>query len=133
MTNTGRFIILGLAIAVSSCAGKKAESSPSLPPQHEGLVTAMAKMGNLATDPFAQMSFEFEGNPSKQEIQEKLDKVFMLYSLEPNKDNRSSAGRVLVALRKEHGHSEMAILDKMLGSDAGGTFEDAAAKFSAGM
>ena len=93
----------------------------------------MAKMGKLATDPIAQMSLEFEGNPPQDQIREKLDKALVLYSLEANNEIRANAGRVLVELRKEHGHSEMAILEKMLSSPAEGKFEDAAAKISAGM
>lgn len=131
MRNTTRFLILALALAVLAGCGSS-EPAKKAEPQG-GLVTAAAKMANLATDPFAQMSFEFEGNPPKEQLQEKVDKVLMMYSLEANNDNRSMAGRTLVALRKEHGHSEMSILDKMLSSPAEGKFEEAAAKIDAAM
>src|SRR6185295_12572437 len=116
---------------VAACSGSKPKPAAAEP--LGGMVSAMAKMGNLATDPFAQMSFTFEGNPSKDAIQGKLDKTLMMYGLDLNDNNRSNAGRTLVALRKEHGHSEMAILDKMLSSPAEGKFEDAAAKIAAAM
>ena len=134
MRNTARVLILALALAVGAgCSGSKPQPAANQPQPQGGMISAMAKMGNLATDPIAQMSFEFEGNPPKEQIQEKVDKVLMMYGLETNNNNRSSAGRSLVALRKEHGHSEMAILDKMLTSPAEGNFEDAAAKISAAM
>ena len=136
MRNTAQLLILSLAIAavvaLTACSSKP-EPAAAQPQPLGGMVTAMAKMGNLATDPFTQMSFSFEGHPSNEEIQGKLDKALMLYGLDMTFENRSSAGRTLVALRKEHGHSEMAILDKMLSSPAEGKFEDAAAKISAAM
>ena len=126
------FSVVLIAISViAGCGGSKPEAPKQA--SQGGMVGAMAKMGNLATDPLAQMSFEFEGNPPKEEIQEKVDKVLMMYGMDASNPNRSTAGRTLVALRKEHGHSEMAILDKMLSTPAEGKFEDAAAKIAAAM
>ena len=128
MRNSVRFLILSLALLAAACSGNK----PPEKKEPSGLA-AMAKMANLAVDPLAQMSFEFAGNPSKEEIGQVLDKVLEMYGIEANNENRSSAGRVLVALRKEHGHSEMEILTKMADSPAEGKFEEAAAKISAAM
>ena len=130
MTNTTRFLILAIAVVIAGCGSS--EPAKKAEPQG-GMITAAAKMANLATDPIAQMSFEFEGNPPKEQIQEKVDKALMMYGLEANNDNRSMAGRTLVMLRKTHGHSEMSILDKMLASAAEGKFEEAAEKIDAAM
>ena len=130
MTNTTRFLILAIAVVIAGCGSS--EPAKKAEPQG-GMITAAAKMANLATDPIAQMSFEFEGNPPKEQIREKVDKALMMYGLEANNDNRSMAGRTLVMLRKTHGHSEMSILDKMLASPAEGKFEEAAEKIDAAM
>jgi hypothetical protein len=127
-------LLFSITLMVVGCGGKQPAPSPNQEqPTPGSAVTAIAKMGNLATDPFGQMSFEFEGNPPKEEIQEKLDKVLAMYHLELNNNNRGQAGRTLIALRKEHGHSEMSILDKMLNSPAEGTFEEASRRISAEM
>ena len=135
MRKTARLLVLSLSLAViAGCGGSKPSPGSSQSQQKApSAITAMAKMANIVADPIAQMSLEFDGNPSKDKIREKIDKALMMYGLEANNDNRSSAGRVLVELRKEHGHSEMAILEKMLNSPAEGKFEDAAAKISAAM
>ena len=127
-------LLFALAFLVTSCNSNQT-STPSKQPQPSpgSAITAIAKMGNLATDPIAQMSFEFDGNPPKEEIREKIDKVLGMYKLDANNENRSNAGRTLVALRKEQGHSEMSILDKMLSSPAEGKFDEAAARISAAM
>ena len=125
-------LVVFVGCFVMSCSNQT--STPSKPQGTPGsAITAMAKMANLATDPLAQMSFEFDGNPSKDEIGEKLDKVLTMYKLELTNENRGSAGRTLVALRKEHGHSEMSILDKMLSSAVEGEFNESAARISAAM
>ena len=127
-------LIFPITFVIAGCSGKEPTSSPSQSqPTPGSAITAIAKMGNLATDPVAQMSFEFDGNPSKEEIQEKVDKALAMYHLEANNQNRGNAGRILVALRKEYGHSEMSILDKMLGSPAEGSFDEASAKIAAAM
>src|SRR6266567_3847305 len=103
-------LVFAITFFVAGCSGKEPASSPSQSqPTPGSAITAIAKIGNLATDPVAQMSFEFDGNPSKEDIREKVDKALAMYHLEANDQNRSSAGRTLVALRKEHGHSEMSI------------------------
>jgi hypothetical protein len=81
-------------------------------------VTAIAELGKFATDAFAQMSFAFDGNPTPVEIQDRMDCVLPMYGLETNNDNRNQAGRTLVGLRKEHGRSEMEIMDTMLATPA---------------
>ena len=133
MVKIARFVILPIAFVLAvSCSGSK--PAPEAKPEPQGgMVSAMAKMGKVITDPIAQMSLEFEGNPPQDQIREELDKTLVMYMLEPNNQNRANAGRVLVTLRKETGHSEMAILEKMLNSPAEGKFEDAAAKTAAAM
>lgn len=132
MRKYAALIVVAFVLCVS-CGGNKPAATPATS-QPGSAVSAVAKMGNLATDPFAQMSFTFEGNPPKEQIQEKLDKVLAIYGVETTDENRSQAGRTLTALRKEHGHSEMAILDKMLSSSANGQkFDDAATRIAAEM
>ena len=127
-------LVFAITFLLAGCGGKEPASKPNQPePTPGSAITAIAKMGNLATDPLAQMSFEFDGNPSKADIQEKVDKALAMYQLEANNQNRSNAGRILVALRKEYGHSEMSILDKMLSSPAEGSFDDALAKIASAM
>ena len=118
-------IIFSIVLLLAGCsAGEEPKQA----------VSTMAKMGQLATDPIAQMSLEFDGNPPQDQIREKVDKALAHYGLEANNENRGKAGRTLVALRKEHGHSEMAILDKMLATPAeGGDFDAAATRISVAM
>jgi hypothetical protein len=122
-------IVLGGCLLAASCN----QGKPAAEPQTPSAISEIAKLGNLATDPFAQMSLTFEGNPSKEEIQPKVDRVMGMYGLELTDPNRSHVGSTLVTLRKEHGHSEMAILDKMLESPASGEFETSAAAVSESM
>ena len=129
---TRLFVALVAFGVITSCGGKPAPAPEQQ--QSPSAIGALAKIGQLATDPIAQMSLTFQDNPPQEEIREKLDAVLKMYGLEVNNENRSQAGRTLVALRKEHGHSEMQILDKMLDSPADGTnFDEAAARISAGM
>jgi len=125
--------LLAWCLAVTACGGKHS-SPPQTQEKAPSAVAAIAKLGQLATDPIAQMSMTFDGNPPQQEIREKIDKALAMYGMEVNNVNRGLAGRTLVALRKEHGHSEMAILDQMLSTPPDGTkFEDAATRISARM
>lgn len=127
------FLIVAFTLC-TSCGANKPATPPTTQQQPGSAVSAVAKMGNLATDPFAQMSFTFEGNPPAERIKEKVDKVLSAYGMETNDRNRSEAGRTLVALRKQHGHSEMDILEKMMSAPANGEkFEDAAARIAAEM
>jgi hypothetical protein len=128
-----KIIVLAGFIILSGC-NRQQSSSTQTEQQPKSAMSGVAKMGQLATDPFAQMSFSFEGNPPADVIRERVDKVLPMYGLEPNNDNRSLAGRTLVALRKQHGHSEMDILDKMISTPANGAkFEEAAARIAAEM
>ena len=126
----GLLIVAGACLLAASCSGSQSLPTEQQPPSG---VSATARLGNLATDPFAQMSFTFEGNPAPAAIKEKLDRVLAMYGMELIDANRSHAGNTLVTLRKEHGHSEMAILDKMLETPASGEFETAAASISESM
>ena len=128
-----RLLVALVACGVITSCGEKPAPTPAQQ-KSPSAIGAIAKIGQLATDPIAQMSLTFQDNPPQEEIREKLDGVLKLYGLEVNNENRSQAGRTLVALRKEHGHSEMQILDKMLTSPTDGTkFDEAAARISAGM
>lgn len=125
-------IVLTVFLLIAGCGSQPKPGTSEIPAQ--SAVSAIAKLGHFATDPFAQMAFTFDGNPPPELIQEKIDKVLEMYGMEVNDANRSEAGRILIGLRKEHGHSEMAILAKMLESPANGAkFEEAAAKVSAAM
>ena len=125
-------MVLTAFLLIAGCGSQPNPGTSEIPAQ--SAVSAIAKLGHFANDPFAQMAFTFDGNPSPELIQEKIDKVLEMYGMEVNDANRSEAGRILIGLRKEHGHSEMAILAKMLESPANGAkFEEAAAKVSAAM
>ena len=63
-----------------------------------------------------------------------LDKVLNKYGVELNNNNYGLAGKTLTSLRKEMGHGEMAILEKMLTAETNGeTFDDAARRVSTSM
>jgi hypothetical protein len=126
-------IVVSACFVAASCSS--AQPSPATASEQETATAAspLAKLGALATDPFAQMSLTFEGNPPPAEIKPKVDRVLEMYGLELNDANRGQAGNTLVTLRKQHGHSEMAILDKMLETPASGEFEAAAASISESM
>ena len=126
-----RLVLLACWMVVAGCGGKG--SSQAQTPDQPSAVSALAKMGQLATDPIAQMSMTFNGNPAQEEIREKIDMALLMYGMDVNNVNRGSAGRTLVALRKERGLSEMAILEKMLNTPANGKFEEAAVRISAEM
>ncbi len=125
--------LLACFMVVTGCSSKQpspAQAQDNTP----SAVTALAKMGKLARDPIAQMSMTFEGNPPPDEIRERIDKALAMYGMEVNDGNRGLAGRILVSLRKEHGHSEMAVLEQMLNTPADGAkFEEAATRISAKM
>ncbi len=121
------FFILALSIG---CSREEKKAEPAQP----SAVAGIARMGALATDPFAQMALTFEGNPSPDEIHVRLDEVLTRYGAELNNPNRSLAGKTLTALRKELGHSEMSILEKMLTAETNGeTFDDAARRVATSM
>ena len=121
-------------ILVAGCGRSQPAPAKASNQQAQGAIAAIAKLGNLATDPFAQMSLTFDGNPPPELIKEKVDKVLEMYGAALTDPNRSQAGRTLVALRKEHGHSEMDILDKMLETPPNGApIEQAAAAISSAM
>ena len=80
--------------------------------------------------PLEQMEVAFIGNPSRAAIKARMDQAMRLYGLPITEDNYSRAASVLVVMRKEHGQSEMAILDYMIRSHVPGVsldFPDAAA------
>ncbi len=128
-----RLVVALTCLLAASCNQNKPPATPTSEQQTSSAISAIAKLGNLATDPFAQMSLTFEGNPSPEDIKGKVDRVLGMYGMELTNENRTHAGSTLVTLRKEHGHSEMAILDKMLESPASGEFEAAAASISESM
>lgn len=75
---------------------------------------------DVPKNPLEQMEIAFEGNCSKQQIQERLDKAMKLYNLPRTKENYSRAGSALVTLRKEFGPSEMELLSYMIRSHVPG-------------
>jgi hypothetical protein len=128
MPRQGGAILIGLGLLLTSCSKEEpATQTPSA-------VAGLAKMGSLAVDPFAQMALAFEGNPSPDEIRAKIDPVLKMYGVELTNANFSLAGKTLTTLRKEQGHSEMAILEKMLEAPTNGEkFDDAARRVSTSM
>lgn len=80
--------------------------------------------------PLAQAALAFEGNHAQSDIKTALDRALTLYALPVTDENYSRAASTLVALRKENGTAEMAILDYMIRSHVPGvsmTFPQAAA------
>ena len=123
-------LILVTLVLVAGCGGEKKAQEKKQP----SAIAVYVKMGNLAVDPFAQMSLFFEGNLPKEQIQEKLDKVLEKYSMELNNSNRTLAGKTLTALRKELGQTEMNILEKMLTAETDSqSFDDAARRIATAM
>ena len=128
MPRRGQVILIALGLLLTSCSKEEpATQTPSA-------VAGLAKMGNLAVDPFAQMALAFDGNPSPDEIRAKLDPVLKMYGVELTNANFSLAGKTLTAVRKEQGHNEMAILEKMLQAPTNGEkFDDAARRVATSM
>lgn len=65
----------------------------------------------LPTDPLAQMEIAFDGNPTRREIKEGLDRAFAATSTPTTDDNYSRAGSVLVTFKNTNGIKEMDILE----------------------
>ena len=129
-------LILSGFLIFANCSGSKKEPAPAAAQKKDdpGYVSGLAKMGNLAVDPFAQMAFTFEGNPPPDEIHEMLDSVLTKYGMELTDSNRILAGKTLTSLRKEQGHSEVAILQTMQTAPTNDEkFEDAARRISTGL
>ena len=128
MPRRGQVILIALGLLLTNCSKEEpATQTPSA-------VAGLAKMGNLAVDPFAQMALAFEGNPAPDEIRAKLDPILKMYRVELTNANFSLAGKTLTAVRKEQGHNEMAILEKMLQAPTNGEkFDDAARRVATSM
>ena len=124
-------ILFASVLFIAGCS-KSASPAQTAAPASEppSAITAVAKLGEFATDPVTQFSLSFEGNPAPEEIREKLEAAMKSYGLEINDTNTAQAGNALIALRKEKGHSEIAILDKMLAAPPSGTFQEAAERIS---
>lgn len=69
-----------------------------------------------SSDPLDQMVVVFEGNYSKGQIKNRIDKAMNLYNLPITNENYSRAASSLITLRKNVGPSEMDILDYMIRS-----------------
>jgi len=81
-------------------------------------------------DALDQAEIAFVGGYGRPQIQERLDTALRLYGHPITQENYSRAASALVALRKENGTSEMAILDHMIRSHTEGVninFPEAAA------
>ena len=131
--NTFTRLSIITVLVLSGCSGESKKAEPAAPAAPSA-VAGFAKMGGLAVDPFAQMALFFEGNPLPDEIHAKMDEVLTKYGVELNNNNYGLAGKTLTALRKEQGHNEMAILEKMLTEETNGqSFDDAARRISTAM
>ena len=101
----GFVLFVGSALLVSACS--------------DDVLGGGASSSNTANSPVAsmdaieQMEIAFIGGHSQAEIKAKIDRAMDLYDLAKTSENYSRAGSVLVALRKEYGPSEMAILDEL--------------------
>lgn len=130
---TFRLLSLITVLVLAGCSGETRKAEPAAPAAPSA-VAGFAKMGGLAVDPFAQMALFFEGNPLPDEIHARMDEVLLRYNVELNNNNYGLTGKTLTALRKEMGHSEMAILEKMLTAETNGeSFDDAARRISTSM
>jgi hypothetical protein len=74
----------------------------------------------VPADPVDQMVVAFEGSHTRAEIKTRLDRAMQLFDLPLTDENYSRAGSSLVALRRDLGPSEMAILDFMIRSHTPG-------------
>lgn len=89
------------------------------------------------TDPLRQMEAAFLGSPSRETIQPLLDAALRATGTPVNADSYSRSGSVLVALRKQNGASELAVLrcvpSRADDPRADGTFPQVAAVCSVGI
>lgn len=75
-------------------------------------------------DALGQMEVAFEGSYTRAIIKQRLEKAMQLYKVPITEENYSRAGSTLVALRKQNGIREMAILDHMIRSHVRGVNVD---------
>ena len=75
-------------------------------------------------DALGQMEVAFEGDYTRAQIKQRLEKAMQLYKVPITEENYSRAGSTLVALRKQNGTKEMAILDHMIRSHVPGVNVD---------
>ncbi|MCH8872128.1 hypothetical protein IH824_05035 [candidate division KSB1 bacterium] len=86
--------------------------------------------GQRSISVLEQMMVVCEVGYTKEQIKRRLDKTMRLYGVAITEENYSRAGSALVALRKETGAKEMAVLDHMIRSHVPGldfSFPDQAA------
>lgn len=67
-------------------------------------------------DSITQMQLAFNGDYSREQIQERVVKAMSLYGLPITEENLGRAGSVLVSLRQNNGVDEMDILEYMIES-----------------
>ena len=82
--------------------------------------TQPALPAHLPSDPLALAQAAFVGNHSRDQIKLRLDRALTLYGMPITDDNYSRAASSLVALRRENGVAEMAVLDYMIRSHVPG-------------
>jgi hypothetical protein len=74
----------------------------------------------VLTHPLDQAVLAFVGNSTRSEIKSRMDVALQLYGLQLTEENYRRAGSALVALRKQNGTPEMAILGYMIRSHVDG-------------
>jgi hypothetical protein len=114
-----------LTAALLGCEPVDQQSSAGIAAELRSATSSTAAMPALD-----QAVLAFEGGFTRQEIRERLDVALRLYSLSATEENYSRAGSALVALRKQNGTPEMAILGYMIRSHVEGvnlSFPEAAA------
>lgn len=102
------------------------------PQQGDNAERASPQIANMT--PLEQAEIAFVGGYSQGQFKTQLDRAFQLYGLPSTPENYSRAASVLVALRKQNGTPEMAILGHMIRSHVPGVnidFPQAAALSSA--
>lgn len=77
------------------------------------VLVACGESGPEDLHPLDQMSISFAGSPSRQQVQEALDRVMNAYGVAPSEESYSRAGSALIGLYEELGIPEMEVLDCM--------------------
>ena len=129
-------IVAALLVVLSLAPSSSRQSTPSqtMPSQRTPSRPApppAAGVSEVPLMPFRQVAeIAFVGGYSQAQIKERMDRAMVLYGLPITNENYHHAGSALVALRKENGTAEMAILDYMIRSHVEGvnlSFPEAAA------
>ncbi len=122
-----KLTVLAMCLLVVSCGGAPSVEPPStLNPDvtvriYDGSDKSITRPEAIDSFPALDlMEIAFVGGYTRVEIEARIDRAMALYGLPITDENYSRAGSALVALRKEVGVPEMAILDYMIRSHVAG-------------